>query len=512
MPFLEMKNIVKRFGDVLADDDVCLDVERGEVHALLGENGAGKSTLMNILYGLYSPDRGTISIGGERVHITSPHEAIKHHIGMIHQHFMLVPRLSVAENVILGLPSPRPPLLGIREAERQVDQLARKYELPIDPKALVSQLPVGLQQRVEILKALYRKTDLLILDEPTSVLTPLEVTALLKVIKRLTEEGLAVIFITHKLNEVMAVSNRITVLRRGRVVATTKTSETDQTQLANMMVGKEVNLSLDRTPSKAGRKLLEVRHLTIKSGRKPKLNDISFDVCGGEIVGVAGVDGNGQEELAEAIAGLCPVTDGQILIDGRDVTHLSPRGRIERGLAYIPADRQRVGVIMDLSVEENLILKNFYYRPYSRQRFLLQHKPIKAHADNMIRMFDIKVSHGRAAISSLSGGNQQKVILAREISGKPDILIAMQPTRGLDVGSTNYVHQRILEHREAGGATLLISTELDEIIALCDRFAIIYEGEIMDIVFGAKEVNFEQISLMMAGVRAAHPPRRSNDS
>jgi simple sugar transport system ATP-binding protein len=430
---------------------------------------------------------------------------------MIHQHFMLVPHLSVAENIILGLPSLRPPLLNLREAEKQVDELARKYRLTIDSKTMVSRLPVGLQQRVEILKALYRKIDILILDEPTSVLTPLETTALFEIIGRLTKEGLAVIFISHKLNEVMAISSRITVLRRGRVVATTYSGETDPNRLAGMMVGKEVNFSLNRTPRKAGRKMLEVQHVTMNTRGKPTLKDVSFDVCGGEIFGIAGVDGNGQVELAEAIAGLSPVSGGRILIDGRNVTHRSPRERIEKGLAYIPADRQRVGTIMDLSVEENLVLKSFCDPPYTRYRFFLRKKFIKANTDRMARTFNIKISSGSAAISSLSGGNQQKVILAREISGKPAVLIAVQPTRGLDVGSANYVHQRILEHREAGGATMLISTELDEVVALCDRFAIMYEGEIMDTVPGGEEINLEEVSLMMAGYRAAGTSRRCYD-
>jgi len=509
-----MKNICKRFGDVVANDHISFDVERSEVHSLLGENGAGKTTLMNILYGLYAFDEGEILLDGQPVRISSPHKAIEHHIGMIHQHFMLIPRLSVAENIILGFPSSKPPFLQIKQAEENVEKIAQKYEFHIDAKALVSQLSVGLQQRVEILKALYRKTDLLILDEPTSVLTPLEVTALFKIIRRLTQDGLAVIFISHKLNEVMAISDRITVLRKGSVVGTAKSTETDPNQLANMMVGKEIKLSLEKSPARMGNKLLEVRNLRAESrqGGKPILNHISFEVRGGEILGMAGVDGNGQGELAGAIAGMFPISEGQILINAVDVTHLSPQKRIENKLAYIPADRQRVGTIMDFSVADNLVLKNFRNSPFSKWRLFLLEKNIGSNGGQMIRKFDIKASNGKVKLSSLSGGNQQKVILSREISAKPDVLIAVQPTRGLDVGSTNYVHQCILEHRGRGGATLYISTELDEIIAISDRIAVIYEGEIIGILPGGENIDLEQISLMMAGISADMDTHKSFES
>ncbi len=503
MPFLEMKNISKRFVDVVANDRVCFDVERGEVHTLLGENGAGKTTLMNILYGLYSRDEGEIYLDGKLVIISSPYEAIKLHIGMIHQHFMLIPNLSVTENIILGLPSSRGFLLELKKAEENIDNISRKYELRVDPKALVRQLPVGLRQRVEILKALYRKTDILILDEPTSVLTPLEVETFFKIIRRFTEDGLAVIFISHKLNEVMSISDRITVLRGGNVVGTLKKHDTDPNKLAGMMVGKEITLSLDKPCEKKGKRLLEVRGLSVNSekGGKPLVNNVSFDIHEAEILGVAGVDGNGQGELTDAIAGLQPVSKGQILINGMDVAHLSPRKRIERKLGYIPSDRQRVGLVVDFSVAQNLVLKDFRDTPFSKQRFFLNRRQINTNAERLIKEFDIKVSHGNEKVAFLSGGNQQKVILAREISGKPDVLIAMQATRGLDVGSTKYVQERILEHREKGGATLFISTELDEIIAISDRIAVMYEGEIIGILSGGQEIDLERISLMMAGVR-----------
>ena len=502
MSFLRMKNISKQFGEVIANDRICFDLERGEVHALLGENGAGKTTLMNILYGLYTHDAGEIYLDGKLVKVSSPHEAIEHNIGMIHQHFMLIPRLSVTENIILGLPSPNPPFLVIKQAEKEVDDIARKYDLRINPKTIVSQLSVGLQQRVEILKALYRKSDLLILDEPTAVLTPLEVEALFNIIRRLKNDNLAVIFISHKLNEVMRISDRITVLRRGRAIATLEPHETDPNHLAEMMVGREMTFGLEKRPQKKGKKILEVRGLSAESKRlrKPILKGISFDIHGGEILGLAGVDGNGQSELADIIAGLRPSSKGQILINGEDITHLTPKRRIERRLGYIPADRQQMGMIMDLSVAENLVLKSFRDAPISMHRILLSAKNIYSNADQMIKLFDIKVSHGKVKTSFLSGGNQQKVILAREFSGKPDVLIAMQPTRGLDVGSTKYVQQYILEHRDLGGATLLISTELDEVVAISDRIAVIYEGEIMGILAHQEKNDLERISLMMAGI------------
>ena len=507
MPFLKARNICKRFADVVANDHVSLDVERGEVHALLGENGAGKTTLVNILYGLYTPDEGEILLEEKTVRISSPQEAIERHIGMIHQHFMLIPRLSVAENIILGLPSSRPPFLQIKQACEEVEKIGRKYDLYVDPRALVSELSVGLQQRVEILKALYRKIDLLVLDEPTSVLTPLEVSSLFKVIRRLTQDGLAVIFISHKLNEVISISDRITVLRKGKVVGTLRNFDTDPGQLARMMVGKEIGLFLEKPPAQLGECLLEVCHLKAEGshGGKHVLNDVSFQIRRGEILGIAGVDGNGQGELAQAIAGLFPLSEGKILISGIDVTHFPPRKRSENKLSYIPADRQRVGTILDFSVGENLVLKNFRDPPFSWKKILLKGKEIGLNGDRMITKFDIKTSNANVRLSSLSGGNQQKVILSRELSSRPDVLIAVQPTRGLDVGSTKYVHECILDHRRRGGATLYISTELDEILGISDRIAVIYEGEIMGILGAGESIDLEQVSLMMGGNRLQRP-------
>jgi general nucleoside transport system ATP-binding protein len=503
VPFLEMKGISKVFDGIRANDSVSLEVERGEVHTLLGENGAGKTTLMKILYGLYAADGGEIFLKGKPARILSPHTAIQLGIGMIHQHFMLVPHLSVTENIILGLRPSHPPWLALKEAEESIHAISTKYALGVNPKALVSELPVGLQQRVEILKALYRRIDLLILDEPTSVLTPLEVEALFRVIRTLTQDGLAVIFISHKLNEVMAISDRITVLRQGRVVHTVKKAETTAAGLANMMVGRAIKLTVDKPPLPPGKKSLQVCGISAVSeeGHKPVLKEVSFEVHEKEVFGIAGVDGNGQSELAEIIAGMRPSTKGEILISGVDATHLSTRQRINMGLSYIPADRQRVGLILDMSVAENLVLKTFKQRPFSKKGLLLSRQEVLANAELMIKGFDIKTDHGLRKVSSLSGGNQQKVVLAREVTGGPRVLLAVQPSRGLDIGSTKYVHQLILDHRARGGATLLISTELDEIIALCDRIAVIYEGQIMGIVEGGEAIDLEEVSLMMAGAK-----------
>lgn len=501
-----MRHISKRFGDIQANDDVCFDVDRGEVHALLGENGAGKTTLMNILYGLYTPDEGEIYLAGRPVRISSPHKAIELRIGMIHQHFMLIPQLKVAENIILGLPSPREPLLNLKEAENQIQEISKRYDLSIDPKIPVARLSMGLQQRVEILKALYRSIDLLILDEPTSVLTPLEVEALFNIIGRLSREGIAIIFISHKLNEVLTISERITVLRRGQVVGTLRREETSATDLARMMVGGEVKLDLEKNPTQRGGKLLEIEHLSAagQRGGKPVLKNISLDIHGGEVLGVAGVDGNGQNELAEVITGLRKPTQGKIIMNGVDITHLSPRERINFGLSYIPSDRQQ-GLIMDFSVAENLVLKNFRSPPFCKSGGLLNFQEICTYADRMIQAFNIKVPHRDYQTSLLSGGNQQKVALARELSGNPRLLVAVQPTRGLDIASTKYVHQCILDHSKRGGATIFVSTELDEVISLSDRIAVMFEGEIMDVLPGGKQVDLEYLSLLMAGVRRSGP-------
>jgi general nucleoside transport system ATP-binding protein len=496
-----MKGITKRFGDNLANHSINFNVDHGEVHALLGQNGAGKTTLMNILYGLYRPDEGKIFLDRNPVTLSSPHKAIEHHIGMIHQHFMLIPRLSVTENIMLGFRSSRHPLLDMKEAESRVEEISQKYELPVDPKAMIADLPVGLQQRVEIIKALFRKTDLLILDEPTSVLTPVEAGALFRVIDKLKEEGLSVIFITHKLKEVMRVSDRITVLRQGAVIDTLKKSETTPEELARMMVGGSVRLRMEKSPIRRGKKLLEIRNLSAHGEQnRPLISDISFDIHGGEVLGVAGADGNGQNELAEAIAGLRRTSTGQIIVNGKDVTNDSPRKRIGMKLSYVPSDARGVGLILGCSVAENMVLKKFRESRFSQHHFLLDSKRIERFAEENIRRFNIAVRSCKNHVSTLSGGNQQKVCLAREISDEPDVLIASQPTRGLDVASITQIHESLLRHREGGKAILLISSELDEILALSDRIAVLYEGRIVGFVPAAEDIDLEKISLMMAGI------------
>ena len=499
-PLLRMDDIVKTFPGVLANDHVDLEIERGEIHALLGENGAGKTTLMNVLYGIYRPDGGRIVWRGKDVEIHSSHDAIALGIGMVHQHFMLVPPFTVAENVILGLPQPRAPLVDIAGAEAKILQLGQTYGLPIDPKAYVWQLPVGIQQRVEIIKALYRQAELLILDEPTAVLTPGEVKDLFAVLRGMTAKGLSIIFITHKLEEVMAATDRVTVLRDGKVIDTVRTSGTSRRQLARMMVGREVVERLDKPALEPGRPVLRVQDLTALNDRElPALKGVSFDVRAGEILGVAGVDGNGQSQLAEVITGLRRATAGMVTVDGADATNREPRELVEMQVAHIPEDRQRTGLVMDFPLVENFIIETYYRPPFSKRGFL-QLKTISEQAKQLVKSFDVRTPGTNLAAKKLSGGNQQKVVLAREMCRDPKLLVAVQPTRGLDVGATEYVHQRMIEQRGRGSAILLISTELEEILGLADRIAVMYEGEIMGIVPGAS-ADVEQIGLMMAGSR-----------
>jgi general nucleoside transport system ATP-binding protein len=497
-PLLRMENISKSFPGVIANEDVTLDVEPGEIHALLGENGAGKTTLMNILYGIYRPDGGRILWKDQPVEVHSSRDAIALGIGMVHQHFMLVPPFTVAENIILGLPQQREPLLDLHGAEEEIRRLCETYSLPVDPKAYVWQLPVGVQQRAEIIKALYRKATLLILDEPTAVLTPGEVKDLFKVLRGMTERGLSIIFITHKLEEVMAATDRVTVLRDGRVIDTLCTADTSKAELARMMVGRDVLEHLTKPAVDRGDVVLLVRDVHAISDRGlPALCGVSFDVHAGEILGVAGVDGNGQKELADVITGLRPATKGTVTVCGQDATNRNPRELMELQVAHIPEDRQATGLVMDFSVLENLMLET-YYRPPIAKRGFLQTKTITAMARNLIQTFDVRTPSAKTQAKKLSGGNQQKVILAREISREPKLLVAVQPTRGLDVGATEYVHQRMLEQRSRGAAILLISTELEEVLSIADRVAVMYEGEIMGIVDPA-QADINDVGLMMAG-------------
>ncbi len=502
---MRMESIVKRFPGVLANDHVDFDIKAGEIHALLGENGAGKSTLVRQLYGLYKPDEGKIIINNAVKHFNSPQDAISAGIGMIHQHFMLVPSLTVVENVALGLKSSRGLALDLDVVEKRIRQLCEKYDLKIDPHAYIWQLAVGEQQRVEIIKALYRGAALLILDEPTAVLTPQEVDDLFGTFRQMAQDGHALIFISHKLHEVLDISNRITVLRDGRVVGSRPTAGATKTELAQMMVGRPVILQYDRPPANPGPAKLEIENLIVKSDRgDDALRGINFSIHAGEILGLAGVSGNGQRELAEALAGLRPVIGGKIILDGKDVTQTSPAARIKNGQSYIPEERMREGAIKEFSVADNFILEDHNQAPYSRNTFL-NFKVIADKTQEIVDKYSVKTPSIDTPIKNLSGGNIQKLILARELARKPKVLIASQPTRGVDIGASEYIHRRLLEQREAGTATLLISEDLDEIRALSDRIAVIYEGQIVGIVDG-RTSTVEQIGLMMAGVRETSNP------
>ncbi len=496
-PIVMMRNITKRFPGVLANDRVNLDLYPGEVLALLGENGAGKSTLMNILSGLYRPDEGQIFIRGQEVHIHSPRDAARLGIGMVYQHFMLVPTMTVAENIILGLKD-GPFLTDLRRVEEQILALSEAYSLPVDPKAYIWQLGVGEQQRVEILKLLYRGAEVLILDEPTAVLTPQEADELAEVLRRMTAEGKAAIFITHKMEEVMSFSQRVMVLRQGKVVATLATAATSPQELARLMVGREVLFRLEKTPFKPGAPVLEVRALSATNDKGlPALQDVNLCVHEGEILGIAGVAGNGQKELAEVIAGLRQPTAGQILIRGEDVTRLSPLARIQRGLSHIPGDRTAMGVAGNMAVAENLAMKGYRSAPISR-RGLLDPRRILDFAQRMIQAFRIATPTPQTQVKFLSGGNLQKVILAREVDACGGVMLAVDPTRGLDVGATEYIRGLLLEQRSQGTAVLLISEDLEELLSIADNIAVLFEGRIMG-VEPAAEADIEHLGLMMAG-------------
>jgi simple sugar transport system ATP-binding protein len=477
-PVLELRGITKRFPGILANDHVDFDLRRGEVHALLGENGAGKSTLMNILYGLYSPDEGEVLINGEPVRITSPGDAIDRGIGMVHQHFMLIPVMSVAENIVLAVEPRRDGvLLDYRSARSRVSDLASTFGFAIDPDAKIEDITVGQQQRVEILKALYRRADVLILDEPTAVLTPQEAVELFGILKNLQREGLSIIFISHKLNEVLEIAQRVTVLRRGKVIETIPTAGATEEELARRMVGRDVVLRIDKTPSQPADPILVVEGLTVKDDRDlVKVNDVSFEVRGGEIVAIAGVDGNGQTELIDAITGLRNPEEGRILVEGREVTNANARKHFEVGVGHVPEDRQRRGLVLEFSLAENIGLHDYRKPPYARFGWLYP-KRLLERAARLIREFDVRGGGPKTPGGALSGGNQQKVILAREIDRDPRLLVAAQPTRGLDVGAIEFVHRRLVEERDEGRAVLLVSLELEEVLSLADRILVIYEGQ-----------------------------------
>ena len=501
-PAIEMVDITKVFPGVVANDKVNFRVDDGEIHALLGENGAGKSTLMSILFGLYECDSGTIKIRGKEVNIRSPNDATALKIGMVHQHFKLVHNFTVTENIILGMESSH--LWGnldLKSANKRIAELSEIYGLAVDPKAKIESITVGMQQRVEILKILYRDADILIFDEPTAVLTPQEIDELLSIFSRLQAEGKTIVFITHKLKEIKAAATRCTILRRGKLIDTVNVADADENDLAEKMVGRAVSFKTGKAPANPKETVLSIKNLTVIGSRGiPAVTDLSLDVRAGEVVGVAGVDGNGQSELVAAIAGLLPVKSGEIFLKGKDISGESIKSRNDSGIGHVPEDRHKHGLVLDFRLEENLILKSFRGFPYASKIGFLRFPVIRKHAESLIHDFDIRAGSGPATLArSMSGGNQQKVIIAREIDLSPELLVIAQPTRGLDVGAIEYIHSRIIQERDKGKAVLLVSFELDEIMGLCDRIAAVSKGQIVGIV-DAGTANERQIGAMMGGL------------
>ncbi|MCA9899514.1 MAG: ABC transporter ATP-binding protein [Ardenticatenaceae bacterium] len=495
---LQAKGITKRFPGVLANDSVDLTLHKGKILALLGENGAGKSTLMNMLYGLYHPDEGEIWIKGEQVALKNPRDAIDRGVGMVHQHFQLVPVMTVAENVMLGAEVVKNGRLDMRGAEKQVLELSQQYGLQVDPTAVVEDLPVGTQQRVEIIKALYRKADILILDEPTAVLTPQEATELFRIMRELTERGVSIIFITHKLKEVLAIADNIAVLRGGRMVGMADPKTATQATLAELMVGRKVILQVEKDAPQPKNVVLRVENLEVLDDRgHTAVKGVTLEVRAGEIVGVAGVQGNGQRELVEALTGLRPVQTGSVTIEGHDCTHVTPRQVTELGVAHIPEDREKHGLVMQYTVADNMVLNNYYQTPYASGPIMHQ-EAIDKHGTDLVTEFDVRTPSIHTAARTLSGGNKQKVIVAREFSRPTKLLIAAQPTRGIDVGSIEFIHNQIVAQRDRGVAVLVVSAELDEVLGLADRVAVMFDGRIVKILPIA-EATRERVGLLMAG-------------
>lgn len=499
---IEMRNITKEFPGIIANDNITLQLRHGEIHALLGENGAGKSTLMSILFGLYQPEKGEILKDGKVVKINNPNDANDLGIGMVHQHFKLVDVFSVLDNIILGVEPTKLGFLTKKEARAHVLELSKSYGLNIDPDALVENITVGMQQRTEILKMLYRNNDILIFDEPTAVLTPQEIDELMDIMRGLAKEGKSILFITHKLNEIMAVADRCSVLRKGKYIGTVDIKDTTKEELSNMMVGRDVKFVVDKEPSKPAETVLSVRNLTVrnKEHKKNVVNDVSFDVRSGEIVCVAGIDGNGQTELVHAITGLTKLEKGTIELSGEDVTKKSIRYKNTHGLSHVPEDRHKHGLVLDYSVEQNMVLQR-YFEPEFQKHGFIKFKEVREYTDKLIEQYDVRSGQGATTIArSMSGGNQQKAIVAREFDRDHSLLIAVQPTRGLDVGAIEYIHNQIVKSRDNGVGVLLVSLELDEVMNLSDRILVMYEGEIVG-ELDPKTTNVQELGLYMAGAK-----------
>ncbi|EOP50335.1 nucleoside transport ATP-binding protein [Bacillus cereus VD136] len=495
---IEMNNITKVFPGIVANDNITLQVKQGEIHALLGENGAGKSTLMNVLFGLYQPEQGEIKIKGNLVKITNPNIANDYGIGMVHQHFMLVHNFTVTENIILGNEPKNKGKIAIDEAAKEIKQLSEQYGLAVDPYAKIEDISVGMQQRVEILKTLYRGAEILIFDEPTAVLTPQEIHELIQIMKKLVQEGKSIILITHKLKEIMEVCDRCTIIRKGKGIGTVDVANTDEHKLAELMVGRQVNFKTEKIDARPKEDVLSIANLVVHDVRQlPAVKGLDLTVRAGEIVGIAGIDGNGQSELIEAITGLRKVESGSIAINGKEITNWPVRRITEEGVGHIPEDRHKHGLVLDFSVRDNIVLQTYYKNPFSNKG-ILNFSKITKKAKELIEQFDVRTPSEQTVARALSGGNQQKAIIAREVDRDPDLLIAAQPTRGLDVGAIEFIHKKLIEQRDKGKAVLLLSLELDEILNVSDRVAVIYEGKIVAIV-NAKETNEKQLGLLMAG-------------
>lgn len=495
---IEMLNIRKEFPGIVANDNVNLQLKKGEIHALLGENGAGKSTLMNVLFGLYQPEKGEIRVNGKKVHISNPNIANDLGIGMVHQHFMLVNPLTVTENIILGKEPTKLGKINLKEASKEVQRISDQYGLSVDPNAKIADISVGMQQRVEILKTLYRGANILIFDEPTAVLTPQEIKELIAIMKKLIQEGKSIILITHKLKEIMEVCDRVTVIRKGEGIGTVNVADTNENELASLMVGREVVFKTEKKQAQPKQDVLKINNLFVKDSRHVEaVKDLNLSVRAGEIVGIAGVDGNGQSELIEAITGLRKVDAGTVQLNGNDITNLSPRKVTESGVAHIPQDRHKHGLVLDFPMDQNMVLQTYYKKPYSNMG-VLDFKAINKKAKELIEEFDVRTPSEKTLARALSGGNQQKAIIGREVDRNPDLLIAAQPTRGLDVGAIEFIHKRLIEQRDQGKAVLLVSFELEEIMNVSDRIAVMYEGQVVAVV-DPKETTEQELGLLMAG-------------